>query len=83
MNAANHRNSDDDEREDAAEIQQHDDEREPEETRHEPEQLEHQDLVDVEVCRVAREHELARDLLAIALRREPLRDDATDPRAPE
>ena len=32
------------------------------------EQLQHQDLVDVEVRRVARVHELLRDLLAVALR---------------
>ena len=48
------------------------DEREPDDHRHEAEELHDQDLVDVEVRRVAREHQLVRDLLAVARRREPL-----------
>ena len=47
------------------------DQRQPEDDRHEAEELHHQDLVDVQVRRVPREHELLRDLLAVALRREP------------
>ena len=50
------------------------DQREPQDARHHAEQLEHQQLVDGEVARVPGQHELARDLLAVALRREPRRE---------
>jgi hypothetical protein len=52
---------------------EHQQQRDPHDHRHQAEQLHHEDLVDVEVRRVARVHELLGDLLAVPRGGEPVR----------